>query len=91
LECYFPVGPGTTVRAFGHVASDAAAVDALLDSAPRETLPRLLAHPEFLARVLDRLIADEAALAWFIGTLWLSVDVPYEARRVLRAAAAKPI
>lgn len=73
------------VRAFGYLSGDAAFVDQMLAGRQRDELTHLLSDPEFLSNVLDALIADETALAYFVGTVGVPIAVPYEARRVLRA------
>jgi hypothetical protein len=73
------------VRAFGYLSGDAALVDQLLGGRPRDELTRLLGDAEFLASVLDALIADETALVYFVGTIGVTITEPYEARRLLKA------
>jgi hypothetical protein len=77
-------------RAFGFLSGDAAVLGRLLNDRRREDVPALLAKPDFLVRVLDELISNEAALAWFAGTVGVPVTAPYEARRRLRAADSSP-
>lgn len=72
------------VRAFGYLSGDAALVDRLLAGEHRDNLPRLLSDPRFLVSVLDALIADETALAYFVGVVSVPIALPYEARRLLR-------
>jgi hypothetical protein len=74
------------VRAFGYLSGDAAFVDRMLAGRQRDELTHLLADPKFLAGVLDALIADATALALFVGTVGITIAVPYEARRLLKAA-----
>jgi hypothetical protein len=73
------------LRAFGYLSGDAALVGQLLVGRQRDELAHLLSDPKFLASVLDALIADETALVYFVGTVGVTIAVPYEARRVLKA------
>jgi hypothetical protein len=72
------------VRAFGFVSGDATLLENLLAGADRGDVPKLLAQHDFLARVLDAVIKDEATLAWFARTTDLPLEAPYEARRLLK-------
>jgi hypothetical protein len=74
------------VRAFGFLSGDSAFVHRMLAGRQRAQLSHLLSNPKFLAGVLDALIADETALAYFVGTVGVTIATPYEARRLLNAA-----